>query len=84
MSKPEHGARDERGYKTRYEEGMATRRSVLGDAHVDRAETAKTEFDRALPGTHHGSRMEPSLVKGQHLEARAVDDHHSFACSARS
>jgi 4-carboxymuconolactone decarboxylase len=24
---------------------MATRRSVLGDAHVDRAEAAKTEFD---------------------------------------
>ncbi|QFT62000.1 Carboxymuconolactone decarboxylase family protein [Roseivivax sp. THAF30] len=29
----------------RYETGMATRRSVLGDAHVDRAETAKTPFD---------------------------------------
>jgi 4-carboxymuconolactone decarboxylase len=26
--------------------GMATRRAVLGDAHVDRAEAAKTEFDR--------------------------------------
>lgn len=30
---------------SRYEKGMATRRSILGDAHVDRAETAKTEFD---------------------------------------
>ena len=29
----------------RYETGMKVRRSVLGDAHVDRAETAKTEFD---------------------------------------
>ncbi len=29
----------------RFDEGMATRRSVLGDAHVDRAESAKTEFD---------------------------------------
>jgi len=29
----------------RYEEGMATRRKVLGDAHVDRAEKAKTAFD---------------------------------------
>ena len=29
----------------RYEDGMATRRSVLGDTHVDRAEAAKTEFD---------------------------------------
>jgi 4-carboxymuconolactone decarboxylase len=37
MSKPQHG--------DRYVEGMATRRSVLGDAHVDRTEAAKTEFD---------------------------------------
>ena len=29
----------------RHAEGMATRRSVLGDAHVDRAEALKTEFD---------------------------------------
>ncbi|MDG4648761.1 4-carboxymuconolactone decarboxylase [Roseibacterium sp. SDUM158017] len=29
----------------RYEKGMATRREVLGDAHVDRAEAAKTDFD---------------------------------------
>lgn len=29
----------------RYDEGMATRRSVLGDAHVDRAEANKTDFD---------------------------------------
>ena len=29
----------------RFEDGMATRRAVLGDAHVDRAEVAKTEFD---------------------------------------
>lgn len=30
----------------RYSVGMATRRAVLGDTHVDRAEAAKTEFDR--------------------------------------
>lgn len=30
---------------SRHAEGMATRRSVLGDAHVDRAEAAKSEFD---------------------------------------
>ncbi|ATI42729.1 4-carboxymuconolactone decarboxylase [Pacificitalea manganoxidans] len=30
---------------TRHEQGMATRRSVLGAAHVDRAEAAKTDFD---------------------------------------
>lgn len=29
----------------RSETGMATRRAVLGDAHVDRAEAAKTAFD---------------------------------------
>ncbi|MDU8946204.1 4-carboxymuconolactone decarboxylase [Ovoidimarina sediminis] len=34
----------------RYERGMAVRRKVLGDAHVDRAEAAKTEFDEAFQG----------------------------------
>ncbi len=29
----------------RYETGMAVRRSVLGDAHVDRAEASKSDFD---------------------------------------
>ncbi len=29
----------------RMKKGMATRRAVLGNAHVDRAEAAKTEFD---------------------------------------
>ena len=28
-----------------YKKGMQTRRSVLGDAHVDKAETNKTDFD---------------------------------------
>jgi 4-carboxymuconolactone decarboxylase len=32
----------------RYSTGMAVRRRVLGDAHVDRAEAAKTEFDAAF------------------------------------
>lgn len=31
---------------TRYEEGMAVRRSVLGDAHVDRASAKMTDFDK--------------------------------------
>ena len=30
----------------RYEKGMETRRSVLGDNHVDRAETQKDAFDQ--------------------------------------
>ncbi|MFD0979418.1 MULTISPECIES: 4-carboxymuconolactone decarboxylase [Tropicimonas] len=29
----------------RYEAGMSVRRKVLGDAHVDRAEASKSEFD---------------------------------------
>jgi len=29
----------------RYDTGMKTRRSVLGDAHVDRAEASKSAFD---------------------------------------
>lgn len=29
----------------RFEQGMKTRREVLGDAHVDRAEAGKTEID---------------------------------------
>lgn len=29
----------------RFDQGMATRRTVLGDAHVDRASAAKTDFD---------------------------------------
>jgi len=29
----------------RFEQGMATRRAVLGDAHVDRAEANKSAFD---------------------------------------
>lgn len=29
----------------RFDKGMEVRRSVLGDAHVDRAESAKTAFD---------------------------------------
>ncbi len=30
----------------RHAQGMATRRAVLGDAHVDRAEAAKTTLDK--------------------------------------
>ncbi len=30
---------------SRYEQGMKVRRAVLGDAHVDRAEAQKTDFD---------------------------------------
>jgi 4-carboxymuconolactone decarboxylase len=33
------------GMTDRIDKGMETRRKVLGDAHVDRAEAAKTAFD---------------------------------------
>lgn len=32
----------------RHETGLKVRREVLGEAHVDQAETAKTEFDAAF------------------------------------
>jgi 4-carboxymuconolactone decarboxylase len=32
----------------RYDIGMTVRRNILGDAHVDRAEAAKTPFDHAF------------------------------------
>lgn len=32
----------------RFDTGMKTRREVLGDAHVDRAEANKTDFDLAF------------------------------------
>lgn len=32
----------------RYEQGMVTRRAVLGDAHVDRAEAQKSPFDESF------------------------------------
>ena len=32
----------------KFESGMAVRRAVLGDAHVDKAESNKTEFDSAF------------------------------------
>lgn len=32
--------------RDRYDSGMAVRREVLGDAHVDRAEAQKTDFDQ--------------------------------------
>lgn len=36
---------EDRPADTRYQAGMAVRRAVLGDAHVDRAEAARTAFD---------------------------------------
>ena len=58
----------------RFMEGMATRRSVLGDAYVDRADAAKTTFDEPFQtlitesawgsvwSRPHWSRRERSMV----------------------
>lgn len=42
--------KDDKGARMmdRFESGMKTRREVLGDAHVDRAEANKTELDRGF------------------------------------
>ena len=37
---------DARSPSDRYRQGMATRRRVLGDAHVDRASSSATPFDQ--------------------------------------
>ena len=58
----------------KYEKGMAVRRAVLGDNHVDRAEAAKTDFDTPFQdlitesawgtvwASDHLSRRERSMV----------------------
>ena len=51
-------------------QGMATRRSVLGDAHVDRAEAAKTAFDAPFQALITESRLGPRLVAAR-LDASA-------------
>lgn len=37
---------DAQTFSDRYRQGMITRRSVLGDKHVDRAQATATDFDR--------------------------------------
>ena len=41
---------------------MTTRRSVLGDAHVDRAEAAKTDFDAPFQDADHRGGLGLGLV----------------------
>ena len=45
-----------------HDAGMAVRREVLGDAHVDRAIAGTTDFTARLPGADHRLRL------GQHLD----------------
>ena len=46
----------------RHAQGMTTRRSVLGDAHVDRAEAAKTAFDEPFQALITEARLGHRLV----------------------
>lgn len=45
MGSARHQLEGENGMTDRLEKGMATRRAVLGDDHVNRAEAGKTTFD---------------------------------------
>jgi 4-carboxymuconolactone decarboxylase len=70
----------------RYNQGMATRRAVLGDRHVDRAELGTTDFDRPFQtlitegawGTvwsgSHLTKRERSIVTIALLAALGQDD----------
>lgn len=70
----------------RFEQGMKTRRAVLGDAHVDRAQTVTTGFDQpfqqliteAAWGTvwsgNHWTKRERSIVTIALLAALGQDE----------
>lgn len=70
----------------RYKQGMATRRSVLGDAHVDRASAQSTPFDQPFQtlitesawGTvwsgNHWTKRERSMVTIALLAALGQDE----------
>ncbi|MBL4890703.1 MAG: 4-carboxymuconolactone decarboxylase [Rhizobiaceae bacterium] len=70
----------------RYNTGMATRRSVLGDAHVDRATANITEFDKGFQefisegawgsvwSSDHWSKREHSMVTIALLAALGHDE----------
>ena len=62
----------ERRTSKRFEEGMATRRQVLGDAHVDRAAVTSTDFDRPFQETHNGGGMGTRPVASGMDQARAI------------
>ncbi|MDQ0317678.1 4-carboxymuconolactone decarboxylase [Amorphus orientalis] len=78
----------------RFDTGMAVRRSVLGDEHVDRAEARKTEFDadfqRFIVESAWGSVWStPSLSKRERsmitVALLAAGGHHDeFAMHVRA
>ncbi|WP_429817521.1 4-carboxymuconolactone decarboxylase [Ensifer sp. B1-9] len=70
----------------RFEQGMKTRRSVLGDPHVDRAQTMTTDFDQPFQqliteaawgsvwSGHHWTKRERSMVTIALLAALGQDE----------
>lgn len=80
--------------ESRFETGMRTRRSVLGDAHVDRAEARKTSFDEPFQtlitegawGTVWASegltKRERSLITIALLAALGHDEEVAMHCRA--
>ena len=61
--------------RDRYEEGMKVRRSVLGDAHVDRSIANRNEFNSEISGLHHPVRV------GRDLDAPGSAHGTHAACS---
>lgn len=64
---------------TRYDDGMATRRRVLGDAHVDRAEAAKDNFDTPFQRLITEFRLGLGLGARHDQPARTLDADHRAA-----
>ena len=69
---------------TTYDDGMAVRREVLGDEHVDRAEAAKTRVHRRLPGADHPVRLGRDLDPARPRPADAQRGHADRADRARA
>ena len=56
--------------RDRHKTGMSIRRSVLGEAHVNRAEAAKTSFDEEFQDLDH-----PLCLGGNLVAPRASPPH---------
>ena len=74
----------EKDQSERYKAGMAVRRQVLGDAHVDRATAQMTEFDADFQTFITEGRMGFGLVASRLHQARALHRDHRAPGGARS
>jgi hypothetical protein len=66
------------------DEGMRTRREVLGDEHVDRAVAGTTEFTADFQGPDHALRVGRDLDAAGARPAHAEHDHDHGARRDRS